>query len=161
MNFIGSARSRNVIIMAAIGTTVAGLVSSGHHIYGALVYDTPWRLVVSLWIPAFVLLVLSMLYLYWTNADQIIGKVALWIVFLGGAVFQFGFTFFECVYSHILKNVLFYGGASEATLLRLFPAPAYHLPDDAFFEFTGVLQIVGFWAAWLAWRVFNGGSRAA
>lgn len=140
---------------AAIGAIAAGLVSSGHHWYGAIAYDTPWRLLVSLWIPAFVVLVLSALYLQWKFAANTVGTIAIWIVFLGGVVFQAGFTFFECVYSHVLKDILFYGGASQSTLERLFPAPAYHLPDNAFFELTGLLQLVGFWAAWMAYRVFK------
>ena len=54
--------------LAAIGAVLAGIASSVHHIYGALLYDTPWRLVVSLWIPAFVLLIVSALFIYWTVA---------------------------------------------------------------------------------------------
>ena len=57
--------------MAAVSVSVAGLVSSVHHGYGAIVYDTPWRLLVSLWIPVFVLLALLMLYLYWKHADNV------------------------------------------------------------------------------------------
>ncbi len=150
-----AARSRNIIVKAAIGVAVAGAISGGHHVYGAIVYERPWRVLVSLWIPAFVALVLAMLYLHWKLAKRISGEIAAWIVFAGGVVFQTGFTLFECVYSHILKLVLFFGGASQTTLARLFPAPAYHLPDDLFFELTGVLQLAGFWAAWLAWRVFT------
>lgn len=141
--------------MAAISVSVAGLVSGSHHWYGALVYDTPWRLVVSLWIPAFVVLILSLLYLHWKYADILIGKIAVWAVLFGGTFFQAGFTLFECVYSHVLKGALFYGGASRSTLERLFPPPTYHLPDNTLFEFTGVLQLVGFWAAWRAYRVFQ------
>lgn len=141
--------------MAAISVSVAGLVSSGHHWYGALVYDTPWRSVVSLWIPAFVLLILSLLYLHWKYADIGIGKIAVWAVLVGGTLFQAGFTLFESAYSHVLKGALYFGGASRSTLERLFPAPTYHLPDNALFEFTGVLQLVGFWAAWRVYLVFK------
>jgi hypothetical protein len=146
--------------MASVGVVVAGMVSSGHHWYGAIVYDTPWRLVVSLWIPAFVVVVVSALYLYYENADQVIGNVSLWVVLFAGVVFQTGFTMFECVYSHVLKVALFYGGASPTLLERLFPAPAYHLPDNILFELTGILQLVGLWAAWLAYRVFRSRAKA-
>jgi hypothetical protein len=141
--------------LAAIGAVLAGIVSSGHHVYGALLYDTPWRLVVSLWIPAFVVLIVSALFVYQRYQGQLVGHAAVWIVLLGGAIFQFGFTAFECVYSHVLKNLLFFGGAAESTLLRLFPPPAYHLPDSLLFEITGISQLVGLWAAWLAWQVFR------
>ena len=155
MAYVHSGRSKNLIVRAAISVSLAGLVSGVHHWYGALVYETPWRLVVSLWIPAFVLLVLAMLYVHWTYADKFTGKIAVWAVFFVGVVFQTGFTLFECVYSHVLKDLLFYGGASRQILERLFPAPAYHLPDSLIFESTGLLQLVGFWAAWMAYRVFS------
>ena len=50
--------------------------------------------------------------------------------------------FFEGGYNHVLKDVLHFGGASPALMRRLFPPPRYELPDDAFFEVTGVLQVV-------------------
>lgn len=46
----------------------------------------------------------------------------------------------EGLYNHALKNILFFGGASTATLQRLFPAPTYEMPNDLLFEVTGVLQ---------------------
>ncbi len=58
-------------------------------------------------------------------------------------------------------NVLFFSGASQATLLRLFPPPAYHLPDNPLFELTGILQIAGLWAAWMSWRILRTWRRAA
>jgi hypothetical protein len=155
MMFLDHARAKQNIIRAAIGVSVAGLVSTAHHWYGAIVYDTPWRLVVSLWIPGFVLFVLAMLYVYWKHAGTTVGSIAFWAFFLSAVVFQIGFTMFECVYSHVLKDVLYFGGAQQETLMRLFPPPAYHLPDNWIFEFTGLLQIVGLIAAWLAYRVIQ------
>ncbi|MFZ9052835.1 MAG: hypothetical protein ACO22K_07435 [Woeseiaceae bacterium] len=154
MRLSNRAKSGNAVANAAISVTVAGLISSAHHVYGAVEYETPWRLVVSLWIPAFVLLVLSALYLLWKYEGRVPGNIGRWVVFFGGVIFQTGFTTFECVYSHLLKNILFFGGASHVFLERLFPAPAYHLPDNLLFELTGVAQLAGFWAAWSAWCVF-------
>jgi hypothetical protein len=150
----GAAQSRSAIFKAAISVIVAGLISSGHHVYGALVYDTSWRLVVSLWIPAFVLLILFMFFLLRKYANRMTATIAAWLILFGGVIFQAGFTIFESVYSHVVKNILFFGGASRDTLERLYPAPAYHLPDNFLFELTGVAQLAGFWAAWCAWRVF-------
>lgn len=148
-------------VRAAVGTAVAGLVSTAHHLYGAIAYDTPWRLIVSLWIPGFVLIVLSALYLCRRRVGTRVGSIALWIFFLGAVVFQFGFTLFECVYSHVLKNTLYYGGASEEFLLRLFPPPAYHLPDNLLFEFTGLLQLIGLLAVWWSYQFVRGHYRSA
>lgn len=47
---------------------------------------------------------------------------------------------FEGVYNHLLKNALFYTEASHQTLIFLFPPPTYEMPNDFWFEFTGVLQ---------------------
>lgn len=143
------------ITMAAVSSSVAGLISSGHHVYGALIYDTPWRIVVSLWIPGFVVLLLAALYAVRKHPGGLIGRASFWFVLLGGAVFQSGFTLFECADSHVLKNALFFAGVPQSTLLWLFPPPAYHLPDNMLFELTGLIQLAGFWAAWWAWRVFK------
>ena len=75
-------------------------------------------------------------------------------IFFGAVVFQTGFTVFECVYSHVLKNLLYFFDVPLSILERLYPEPAYHLPDNLFFEFTGLLQLVGLLAAWFAYRVF-------
>ena len=154
MRLSNRAKSENAAANAAISVMVAGLISSGHHVYGAVQYETPWRLVVSLWIPAFVLLVLSALYLLWKYEGRTAGNIGRWLVLFGGVIFQTGFTIFECVYSHFLKNVFFFGGASQEFLEQLFPVPTYHLPDNLLFELTGVAQLAGFWAAWCAWCAF-------
>ena len=154
MKLEDSVQSKKLIFKAVISACIAGLVSSGHHWYGAIVYDTPWRAGVSYWILGVVLIIYSLLYIYWKFSDKIAGKVALWIFFFGAVVFQTGFTLFECVYSHVLKNILYFGGVSQSILEKLYPSPAYHLPDNLFFEFTGLLQLVGFVAVWFAYRFF-------
>ena len=156
-----TAAEKTNAIKAATGAAAAGLVSTVHHWYGAIAYDTPWRLAVSLWIPGFVLLVLAALYLYWTRPESKSGLIALRIFGLSAVVFQLGFTLFECVYSHVLKNILFFGGGSEDLLFRLYPPPAYHLPDNLVFEITGLLQLVGLLAAWWAFQVVRDHYRSA
>ena len=155
MSFSSAARAKRLIVAAAISAVVAGLISGGHHWYGAVAYDTPWRLQVSFWIAAAPLVVVGLLYVYWKRVDKFAGKVALWLVFLTAVVFQTGFTLFECVYSHVLKNVLYFGGVPQPILEWLYPAPAYHLPDNWLFELLGLLQLAGLVAAWYAFRVFQ------
>jgi len=41
----------------------------------------------------------------------------------------------------LLTDALYFGGTSPETMRRLFPPPAYELPNDVFFEVTGVLQL--------------------
>lgn len=155
MSFSSPARTKRLIIAAAISAMVAGLVSGGHHWYGAVAYDTPWRLQVSYWIAIAPLVVVGLLYVYWRFADNFVGKAALWLVFITAVVFQTGFTLFECVYSHVLKNILYFSGLPQTVLEWLYPAPAYHLPDNWLFEVLGLLQLAGLVAAWYALRVFQ------
>lgn len=53
-----------------------------------------------------------------------------------------GFGVFEGVYNHGVKDALYFAHASPDLMLRLFPPPTYEMPNNAFFEITGVLQIV-------------------
>ena len=148
-------KSGKLIVTAVISGVIAGSISSLHHWYGAVAYDTPWRTGVAYWIMGIVLVVYSVLYVYWRNLDNLVGQISIWLFLLIAVVFQAGFVTFECVYSHVLKNVLFFGGASETMLNTLFPSPAYHLPDNLFFEATGILQLFGFVAVWHGYRVFS------
>ena len=155
MKFADPVRSKNLLILAVISGLIAGLVSIVHHWYGAVIYNTPWRVGVSYWIAGIVMIVYSLLYIYWENIDNIAGKIAMWIFLFCAIIFQAGFIMFECVYSHVLKNILFFGGMPQSNLDTLYPSPAYHLPDNLFFEITGLLQLVGFVAVWYAYRVFK------
>ncbi|MDH3545911.1 MAG: hypothetical protein OEN22_02365 [Gammaproteobacteria bacterium] len=153
--FAAPARTKRLILAAATSAVAAGLISGSHHWYGAVAYDTPWRLQVSYWIAAAPLVVVGLFYVYWKLVDRFAGRVALWLVFLTAVVLQTGFTLFECVYSHVLKNILYFGGAPQTILAWLYPAPAYHLPDNWLFELLGLLQLAGLVAAWYAFRVFQ------
>jgi hypothetical protein len=42
---------------------------------------------------------------------------------------------------------------APAVMVRLFPPPTYEMPNDAFFEITGMLQVVP--AALAAWDVYR------
>jgi hypothetical protein len=117
-------------MLAVISGLMSGLVSSIHHWYGAIAYNTPWRVSVSYWILGFVLIIYILPCVYWKYAGSIIGKITIWIFLLCAVFFQSGFIMFECVYSHVIKNILFFGGVPQSILDTLYPAPAYHLPDD-------------------------------
>lgn len=152
-------KSKKHVFAAIVSAVMAGLISSGHHWYGAVIYDTPWRVGVSYWILFIVLIIYSLLYIHWKISEKIVGKIALWGFFFGAVIFQAGFILFECVYSHVLKNILYFGGASQSLLNKMYPAPAYHLPDNLLFELTGLLQLVGFIAVWFAYLVFRDARR--
>jgi hypothetical protein len=108
-----------------------------HHVYGAVRYHTPWRM------HGAVVALLSALPLYAAFAMHSRSRAAEWAL-IGlayvGPVMLVGV--FEGFYNHLTKNVLFLGGASPELLAALFPPPTYELPDDAWFEISGVLQVV-------------------
>ncbi len=115
------------------------VLTSIHHVYGAFRYHTPWRLhVLLLSIPVIILTIVI---------DRVVRRRAKISAFVFWAFFTITLVpsisligFYEGIYNHILKNILFYGGADINVLHTLFPPPKYEMPNDVWFEITGVLQ---------------------
>jgi hypothetical protein len=116
------------------------IITSIHHVYGAAVYHTPWRLhVLMVSIP--VLTVTLVLYRIVRNKEPHFKSIPHWIFFLVTLIPSAGLIgIYEGLYNHILKNLLFFGGANDDLLQQLFPAPAYEMPNNVFFEITGIIQ---------------------
>ena len=119
------------------------LLTSVHHAYGAFAYNTPWRLH-AVFVSAFAAAaIISSLVVIQRDADAPVGEIAFWVftaVVLVVPVALIGL--FEGAYNHALKNALYFAGASSTLMHRLFPPPTYELPNDTFFEATGVMQAV-------------------
>lgn len=113
-------------------------LTSIHHVYGAFIYHTPWRLhVLFLSLPVMALtLGLDYLLRRSGNGKLIFGLY--WSVTLLISILMIGT--FEGLYNHLLKNVLFFMGMSASKMRVLYPPGAYEMPDDLFFEMTGVMQ---------------------
>jgi hypothetical protein len=124
------------------GSSVFALTSI-HHIYGAIRYDTPERYYAAVIAAVGVITSLGALSVSRARPTSGIGRAAWW-AFLGvnATVFVLAFGGFEGLYNHALKDALYFGGVPLAQMRVLFPAPAYEMPNDWFFEVTGVLQIV-------------------
>ena len=126
-------------LLMSIGTIV--LLTSIHHIYGAIHYQTPWRLhTLHINIPLFLTIAFLLFYsLKERPGARKMGKLAVmitivtWIIWVG---------LYEGVYNHLIKDILFFSGLSGQMMLNLFPPPTYEMPNDVFFEVTGILQIV-------------------
>lgn len=135
--------SRNAVAKTAIAQLV---LTSVHHVYGAQRYDTPWRLHVLL------LSVPAMLVIFAASRRE----SARWVLVLVTLVVPvLAIGAFEGVYNHLLKDILYAAGAPMG---RLFPAPMYEMPNDAFFEITGVAQ--AFVGAGTAVTLYRFASRA-
>ena len=116
------------------------VLTSIHHAYGAMIYNTPWRLhILMISVPV---IIFTGIFYYWFLKKGIRTRSVFFGVYLVStlvaSVALIGL--FEGVYNHLLKNALFYTGVSHQTLIYLFPPPTYEMPNDFWFEFTGVLQ---------------------
>ncbi|APR79004.1 Hypothetical protein A7982_04351 [Minicystis rosea] len=128
------------VALGAITTLVATAI---HHVYGSLRYATPWRLHGAA--VAFALCVpVALAYTGYrrspgTRAGRISGGslTALALAFPAAAI-----GIFEGAYNHLAKNIFFFAGAPRDLLFRMFPPPTYELPNDAFFEITGIGQTI-------------------
>jgi hypothetical protein len=123
-------------------------ITTIHHIYGAFLYSTPWRLhvlLISLPVPVVVNILMRLLRSY---------PARRWILYLALAIiFIFSMSLigiYEGVYNHAIKNVLFFSKIDQHLFTSLFPPPVYEAPNDFLFEFSGAMQGVlvvplGFW----------------
>lgn len=145
------ARSAQLITFCA-GSAVATLILTGvHHVYGAYRYATPWRLhVLLLALPALLVIVAS-----GRKLRRAARSSAAWCVFglTTLLVPVLGIGAFEAFYNHLVKNALYFLGAPMPLMLQLFPPPTYELPNDAWFELSGVAQLIPGGAA--AWSLFR------
>lgn len=115
-------------------------LTSIHHVYGAIIYSTPWRLhILMLSIPVTALTLLLKLYFFKKKGKyRWVFKSAFLFITLVPSIGMIGV--YEGLYNHVLKNILFFSGASQETLQSMFPAPMYEMPNDFIFEVTGVMQ---------------------
>ena len=140
-----TAPAANPYLRAGAAALAVLATTSIHHVYGAIVYDTPWRLhIVHIAAPAAVVIVAA-LYLGATRQGTAAGRVAAWAgiaVILAFCVALIGV--FEGGYNHVVKNVA-YLAAGESGMRALFPEWLYgsgsvETPGDLVFEATGIVQ---------------------
>lgn len=116
------------------------IITSVHHVYGAWIYNTPWRKhILMLSLPVIAATVLLNRWL--TRKDYCRSSFLFWLywlITLTASIVLIGS--FEGLYNHLLKDVLFFSGINQDVLLQMFPPPTYEMPNDFWFEFTGVLQ---------------------
>ncbi len=143
MDAVRLSMNRGAVNRSALASLAVLLLTSVHHVYGALLYRTPWRMHMVGVAAVTAGGLLGALAVYRARPGGWTGGVALAVFVLttlGVPVGMIGA--YEGAYNHVLKNVLFFGGASPELLARLFPPPTYELPNDFLFELTGVLQVV-------------------
>ena len=133
MNQLQVSRIAWYSVALAILTTI-------HHVYGSVIYNTPWRLhILMMSIPV---IILTLILERQLRKKEVSSKcVRFWLLYFITLVPSLGFIgVFEGIYNHLLKNIMYFGGAGEGLLQTLFPAPTYEMPNDLLFEITGVMQ---------------------
>jgi peroxiredoxin len=141
---LGAAETRDSELARATARLTRGAyavlaLTTLHHVYGAIRYQTPFRLhiVVVAAIVAGLVVAAHALFARRPSSARLLTLAAATLLFP-----VVGIGLFEGGYNHALKNALFFADAPERLLLTLFPPPTYELPNDLFFELTGVLQLV-------------------
>ena len=135
--------SRSTASDVARHALIGLFLTSLHHAYGAYVYATPWRLHVVFVAGATALVLLGAFAVFRDRRSGRLGTAARWLFTLTVLVMPVALIgVVEGLYNHVLKDLLYYGGLSLREMTRLFPPPRYEMPNDAFFEITGVLQVV-------------------
>ncbi len=138
---------RSPAAQAALMGLLELLLTAVHHVYGAYVYDTPWRVQVAFYAAIIGAFVGTLSYAAHRWRDSAFGKVLFrlnMLVTLVAPALAIGVV--EGGYNHALKNIVYFAG--DIDLYRQwFPEPTYEIPADWFFEVTGVLQFpLGVWA---------------
>ncbi len=140
------------------GTAALALLAltSVHHVYGAIVFGTPWRLhILAAVVPA-AMAIVGALYLGAKSGDRAAARRAMRVAAVIILVFPVAaIGIYEGGYNHVVKNLVYVLGGEEVTL-ALFPPPLYELPRDFVFEATGVAQFpLAIWTAILAVRLWR------
>jgi hypothetical protein len=114
-----------------------------HHVYGGVVYATPWRThgaFVAILVGA---LSYAVFVVFRRAGDGTWRRVVGWALAVVALVVPVaGVGVFEGFYNHVLKNVLFFGGLDRSLFGQLFPAPIYEVPNELVFELSGILQVL-------------------
>src|SRR3569833_2277033 len=128
---------------ATLGSVAVFVVTTIHHVYGAYIYNTPWRVHAAIVGGLATALIAASARLlrqpssggFGASASAVFIAITFLVPFLG-------FGVFEGVYNHVLKVGLYFASVSPTLMTTLFPPPTNEMPNNAFFEITGMLQFI-------------------
>jgi len=134
------ARAEQRAFLAGIAVAVA---TSIHHAYGAIAYQTPWRYDAVVISAATVAVLAAAIYMSRSAASHSLRRAAWWTFWgVNVVVFVLLIGAFEGMYNHVVKDIVYFSGAPLTVMRAMFPASRYELPNNWFFELTGVFQVV-------------------
>jgi hypothetical protein len=141
MSVTVAGETNSTLYLRAGAAALAVLVlTSVHHIYGAAIYQTPWRMHI-VYIAAPIGLAIALTYsIGWSWRGSTAGRVATW----AGSLIALAFPaaaigLYEGGYNHVVKNLIYFG-FGEGAARTLFSGETYEMPNDFVFEATGVAQ---------------------
>jgi hypothetical protein len=129
----------------ALVFTLQAAISSAHHIYGGLVYDSVVRLAQPFLALVELLVVFGLLYWYRrSRAGWVLTAFVIAMLLVG--IVQ---GLFHSLYGHVYKDLLFLAGIGSDRVRDFFlpvtPNDFVYPPNDVFFEATGVAEVVTIW----------------
>jgi hypothetical protein len=107
-----------------------------HHVYGAAIFETPWRLhIVFASIPV-ALIILAAAPIAKRTRSGVVSNVASWLYVAAIALFCIALIgFYEGGYNHLIPNIQYMHGVDHPLREGL-----YVPPDDLAFQLTGIAQ---------------------
>ena len=144
-------------ISPALWAVLAELVlTSVHHGYGAVIYAAPFRFQVVVISAVVAAVELGLTFVTRYHRGSRAGRIAGWrnlLVITAYPIIAIGLI--EGGYNHVVKNIVYLMGYRQL-YDGMFPAAAYEVPGDWFFEITGIVQfpvaIAAIWLGITAWR---------
>ncbi len=132
--------SEKLALLSGTGVLVLTMV---HHVYGALLYETPERYHAVYIAGAALALMVSADWLSRRRPSSVLGRVAWWTGWsVNGVVAVLLFGAIEGFYNHVLKVALYFGGLPEHHMGRLYSDALFEMPNDVIFELTGGLHVI-------------------
>lgn len=123
------------------------VLTAVHHVYGAIVFETPWRLhILHAAIPVAIIIVAA-LYFGQHSRETRRGRLLIRLAIVVILAFPVGLIgVYEGGYNHLVKTIVYFAAGRDAAL-ALFPPPTYEMPSDVLFEATGIAQFpLAVWA---------------
>lgn len=131
---------KTATIRAGFTSAIVLILTAIHHAYGAVVYNTPWRLHVVPPATIVTIAIATFLFLFYKLSETLLGQASFYVAISLIVLVPVGFFGgFEGAYNHVLKDIFYFSGAGESVMQKLFPPPMYELPNNLFFETTGIL----------------------
>lgn len=142
MNLTTKTTTEQLIKQVMLAFLAQMTLTSIHHVYGGIVYDSVLRLSMPIFAAIELLIVLGLLYWYRRTKSGVPLSSFIVVVVIVGVVQGL----FHAIYGHAYKDVLFLLGVKAENIRNFFlpvmPNDFIYPPNDVFFELTGLLELV-------------------